>query len=83
MKEYKVHGMTCGHCENTVRNIAIKHGAGADVEVDRVSGTVRFQADDRFDNEKFMEAVDEAGYEIEEVTALQTVADQKKKTNSW
>ncbi|NMB03515.1 MAG: heavy-metal-associated domain-containing protein [Tissierellia bacterium] len=82
MQEYKVSGMSCGHCEDTVRNIAIKHGAGANAEVDRVSGTVRFTADDRFDNDKFMEAVEDAGYEIEEVSALQTVADQATR-NSW
>lgn len=83
MKEYKVSGMSCGHCENTVRNIAIKHGAGADAEVDRVSGVVRFRADDRFDNDKFMAEIEDAGYDIEEVTALQSLADQENKTNSW
>ena len=84
MKEYKVTGMSCGHCEKTVRTIALKHGAGADTVIDLATGLVRFEEDDTFNQERFMEAVADAGYDIEPVAPPQTLGDQTPKTsNTW
>lgn len=85
MKEYKVSGMSCTHCESTVRNIALKHGAGADLLVNHETGQVRFEENDKFQEKPFMDAVEDAGYEIVPVAAPQTLADLPKSTSnrSW
>lgn len=85
MKEYKVSGMSCTHCESTVRNIALKHGAGADAIVNHKTGQVRFAASDKFDEKRFMDDIEDAGYEVEPVADPQTLADVPKETGnrSW
>lgn len=65
MKEYKVSGMSCGNCVNSVRTIAQQHGAGADVAVDLASGKLSFTPEAGFDEAALIDAVEAAGFDIE------------------
>jgi copper chaperone CopZ len=61
---YKVSGMTCGHCESSVREeVGAIPGVG---EVTAAAGTglVTVTAEEPLDDAAVRAAVDEAGYEL-------------------
>ncbi|WP_333716842.1 heavy-metal-associated domain-containing protein [Gordonia sp. (in: high G+C Gram-positive bacteria)] len=60
--EYKVTGMTCGHCEMSVREeVGEVAGVGA-VEVSAQTGRLVVTGDAAIDDDAVLAAVDEAGY---------------------
>lgn len=62
---YRVTGMTCGHCEASVRD-EVGTVAGVDtVEVSAASGTLTVTGAGEFDDAQVIAAVREAGYTAE------------------
>lgn len=62
---YRVTGMTCGHCEASVRD-EVGAVAGVDtVEVSAASGTLTVTGAVEFDQTQVIAAVREAGYTAE------------------
>ncbi len=62
---YRVNGMTCNHCSQSVTNEVKKIEGVTDVAVDLDSGTVRVTSEAPVDEGAFRAAVDEAGdYEV-------------------
>lgn len=60
--EYAVTGMTCGHCELSIRE-EISEIAGLEVvEISAQSGTLVVSAEDAIDDAAVLAAVAEAGY---------------------
>ncbi|RRD61519.1 heavy-metal-associated domain-containing protein [Leucobacter sp. OH1287] len=60
--EYRVTGMTCGHCEASVRE-EVEELAGATVtEVSSETGKLVVTAPNEVDDAAVLAAVDEAGY---------------------
>lgn len=64
IEEYKVQGMTCGHCVQAVTDELSAVPGVADVAVDLDSGTARVTSAEGIDRELVRAAVDEAGYEL-------------------
>jgi copper chaperone CopZ len=65
--EYKVTGMSCGHCEAAVRAV-LGRLAGTDrVEVEAGTGRLMVSSAPGADVEAFVAAVPEAGYRAEPV----------------
>lgn len=62
MYELKVEGMSCGHCVAAVTRALQEVDAGAKVDVDLGTQTVRVQSSASLD--KVREAVEEAGYPV-------------------
>ncbi|WP_019874833.1 heavy-metal-associated domain-containing protein [Sporichthya polymorpha] len=62
--EYKVQGMTCGHCVSAVTEELTKLPGVTDVQVDLASGRVTVQSDAPLADPDVVAAVDEAGYEV-------------------
>lgn len=62
--EYKVEGMTCGHCAQAVTTEIKKLAGVAEVEVTVETGLVKVNSDAALDVEAVAAAVDEAGYEL-------------------
>ena len=60
--EYAVTGMTCGHCELTVREEVSGVPGVEHVEVSATSGTLIVTSSGSIDDAQVLEAVDEAGY---------------------
>ncbi|MBU8828734.1 heavy-metal-associated domain-containing protein [Mycolicibacterium goodii] len=63
---YAVTGMTCGHCEMSVRE---EVGAGAGVQevaVSAATGTLVVRSSGPVDDAQILHAVDEAGYSAED-----------------
>lgn len=60
--EYKVTGMTCGHCEMSVREEVASVPGVEDVQVSAQTGKLVITAPDDIDDEKVLAAVEEAGY---------------------
>ncbi|GAB3630675.1 heavy-metal-associated domain-containing protein [Microbacterium shaanxiense] len=61
--EYKVTGMTCGHCEMSVREEVSQIAGVEDVQVSAQSGTlVVTTATETLDDADVLAAVGEAGY---------------------
>ena len=60
--EYKVTGMTCGHCEMSVREEVGQIAGIEDIQVSAQSGTLVVTATDAVDDAAVLAAVDEAGY---------------------
>ncbi|MFC0680320.1 heavy-metal-associated domain-containing protein [Lysobacter korlensis] len=60
--EYQVTGMTCGHCEMSVREEVGQIGGVADIEVSASSGKLVVTASEPIDDAAVLTAVDEAGY---------------------
>lgn len=59
---YTVTGMTCGHCEGSVRSEVAKiHGVTA-IDVSAASGALVVTSDTALDDAAVLAAVDEAGY---------------------
>lgn len=60
--EYKVTGMTCGHCEASVREEVGEITGVQGVEVSAQTGTLVVTADQPVDDAAVLSAVEEAGY---------------------
>ena len=60
--EYTVTGMTCGHCEASVRGEVSKIEGVQDVRVSAASGTLTVLASGDIADDAVLAAVDEAGY---------------------
>ena len=62
--EYKVKGMTCGHCVSAVTAEVGSVEGVTDVRVDLTSGVVTVASAAPLDDKAVHDAVDEAGYEV-------------------
>jgi copper chaperone len=62
--EYKVKGMTCGHCVAAVTEEVGAIEGVTDVKVDLTSGVVTVASTAPLDDQTVRDAVDEAGYEV-------------------
>ena len=60
--EYRVTGMTCGHCEMSVREEVTQIFGVDSVQVSAQSGTLVVTASTTVDDDAVLAAVDEAGY---------------------
>lgn len=60
--EYTVTGMTCGHCEASVRGEVSKIEGVHDVRVSAASGSLTIVASGEVADDAVLAAVDEAGY---------------------
>lgn len=61
-KEYKVTGMTCGHCEMSVQEEISEISGVTSVKADHTTGTVTVEGD--FDESQIAPAIDEAGFKL-------------------
>lgn len=59
---YDVTGMTCGHCEGSVRREIAKLPEVTDIAVSAASGSLVITSDSPVDDAAVRAAVDEAGY---------------------
>ncbi|CAN7303050.1 heavy metal-associated domain-containing protein [Mycolicibacterium hippocampi] len=59
---YAVTGMTCGHCELSVREEVSEVAGVEDVEVSATTGTLIVTSSGLVDDSQILHAVDEAGY---------------------
>ncbi|MEV5749646.1 cation transporter [Actinoallomurus sp. NPDC052308] len=62
--EYKVKGMTCGHCVSAVTEEVSAIEGVTDVKVDLASGLVTVSSAAPLEDKAVRDAVDEAGYEV-------------------
>ena len=60
--QFQVTGMTCGHCEMSVREEVGEVPGVQDVEVSHKTGVLRVSADGTVDEAAVLAAVSEAGY---------------------
>jgi copper chaperone len=60
--EYQVTGMTCGHCELSVREEVEQIAGVTDISVSAASGTLSIAAPADLDDAGVIAAVEEAGY---------------------
>jgi len=60
--EYQVTGMTCGHCEMSVREEVGQIAGVDDVQVSAKTGKLVVTAGQRVDDAAVLAAVDDAGY---------------------
>ncbi|NUQ89552.1 MAG: heavy-metal-associated domain-containing protein [Glycomyces artemisiae] len=60
--EYQVTGMTCGHCEMSVREEVGKIGPVGKIDVSAATGRLVLTTDAAVDDAAVIAAVDEAGY---------------------
>ena len=60
---YNVTGMTCGHCENHVREEIEKIAGVTGIEGSHASGKLVITSDAELNDADVVAAVDEAGYE--------------------
>lgn len=61
---YTVTGMTCGHCEASVREEVGEIPGVRDVIADHATGAVTFVSDEPVPRETVASAVAEAGYQL-------------------
>ncbi|MDY0910415.1 heavy-metal-associated domain-containing protein [Microbacterium sp. CFBP9034] len=61
--EYKVTGMSCGHCEASVRGAVSKIAGVEEITVDAKSGQLIVGSSVPLADDDVLAAVDEAGYE--------------------
>ena len=59
---YQVTGMTCGHCEMSVREEVGEIPGVQDIQVSAQTGKLNVTAEDEIDDAKVLAAVEEAGY---------------------
>ncbi|GAT71974.1 heavy-metal-associated domain-containing protein [Microbacterium hydrocarbonoxydans] len=59
---YAVTGMTCGHCEGSVRSEVAKVEGVTGIQVSAASGSLVVTSDTVLDDAAVLAAVDEAGY---------------------
>ena len=67
VSEYQVTGMTCGHCEMSVREEVSEVAGVTDVQVSAETGKLVVTADGDIDDARVSDAVAEAGYSAERV----------------
>jgi copper chaperone CopZ len=60
--EYQVTGMTCGHCEMSIREEVSKIPGVEDIQVSAQTGKLVVTGSDAVDDVQVLAAVDEAGY---------------------
>lgn len=60
--KYAVTGMTCGHCELSVREEVSEVAGVQDVEVSATTGTLIVTSSGPVDDAQILHAVDKAGY---------------------
>jgi copper chaperone len=60
--EYQVTGMTCGHCELSVREEVGQIAGVEEIQVSAQTGTLVVTAAQPVDDAEVLSAVDEAGY---------------------
>lgn len=60
---FTVEGMTCGHCEASVKEEVSEVPGVTAVEVDRANDAMTVVSDESIDQAKVIAAVEEAGYE--------------------
>lgn len=60
--EYTVTGMTCEHCERSVRDEVAKLAGVTGIEVSASTGVLAVTAESAVDDDAVLAAVDEAGY---------------------
>ena len=62
-KEFKIEGMSCGHCVMTVKNELQKI---ENLKIDNVEiGSAKVEFDEnKIDNQKIINAIEEAGYKV-------------------
>jgi copper chaperone CopZ len=60
--DYQVTGMTCGHCELSVREEVSEIPGITDIQVSAQTGKLSVTADGDIDDAKVLAAVEEAGY---------------------
>lgn len=61
-REYQVTGMTCGHCELSVREEVEQLAGVADIQVSAAAGRLTITAPADLDDDGVIAAVEEAGY---------------------
>ena len=61
--EYQVTGMTCGHCEMSVRDEDSRIGAIEQIDVSAATGKLLITTQAPIDDDAVLAAVDEAGYQ--------------------
>lgn len=61
--EYRVSGMSCGHCEAAVHSEVVQIPGVDDVTVNAATGTLVVTSAQPIDTDAVLGAVDEAGYE--------------------
>lgn len=62
-KNYKVEGMTCGHCELSVQEEIAEIAGVTAVKADHVNGAVTVEGEG-FDDAAVAAAVEDAGYKL-------------------
>lgn len=62
INEYQVTGMTCGHCEASVREEVGEIAGVTDIDVSAESGRLVVTGQDDVDDQQVLAAVEEAGY---------------------
>lgn len=67
VSEYLVTGMTCGHCEASVREEVGEIEGITDVQVSHETGKLVVTAEGEIDDNRVFDAVQEAGYSAERV----------------
>ena len=67
VSEYQVTGMTCGHCEASVREEVGEIVGVTDVQVSQETGKLVVTADGEIDDNRVFDAVQEAGYSADRV----------------
>ncbi|GAA2036865.1 heavy-metal-associated domain-containing protein [Agromyces tropicus] len=60
--EYQVTGMTCGHCELSVREEVSEIPGVTSIDVSAATGRLVLGADRELDDQAVIDAVEEAGY---------------------
>ncbi|MGV0397345.1 heavy-metal-associated domain-containing protein [Corynebacterium suicordis] len=62
--EYEVTGMSCGHCENAVREEVSEIPGVTGIEVSADTGKLVISSQDELDDNAVVSAVEEAGYNV-------------------
>ncbi|WP_426187755.1 heavy-metal-associated domain-containing protein [Microbacterium sp. TWP3-1-2b2] len=65
--EYQVTGMTCGHCEMSVREEVSQIAGVQEIQVSAQTGKLVVSSHGDLDNDKILAAVEEAGYSAERI----------------
>ena len=60
--DYQVTGMTCGHCEMSIREAVSEIPGVQDIQVSAQTGKLNVTAEGEIDDAKVLAAVEEAGY---------------------
>lgn len=61
--QFQVTGMTCGHCEGSVRDEVSQIPGVTDINVSAATGLLTVTAEQPVDDTAVLAAVDEAGYQ--------------------